>query len=131
MNKTANYITEGSEYYRLNKKRVWSIGLAVLLVLVILSVFFITKTVTAQRSIDRTKLVTSIEVKKGDTLWSIASEYVTDEYNDLNEYIDEIKNSNGMVSDEIHTGNYIIVPYYVDASNDTMMMEANDSIMME
>lgn len=128
MNKTANYIMEGFEYYRLNKKRVWSIGLAVLLILVFFSVFFITKTVTAQRSIDRTKLVTSIEVKKGDTLWSIASVYFTDEYDDLNEYINEIMNSNGMVSDEIHAGNYIIVPYYADASNDTMMMEASDTI---
>jgi hypothetical protein len=114
---------DGRRYYQLNKKRVWRFGVAVLLLLVLFSVFFITKTVTAQRAVDRTKLVTCIEVQKGDTLWSIASSYFTDEYHDLNEYINEIKDSNGMVSDEIHTGNYIIVPYYADASDHTIMNE--------
>jgi hypothetical protein len=114
---------DGSRYYQLNKKRIWRFGIAVLLMVVLFSVFFITKTVTAQRAVDRTKLVTSIEVKKGDTLWSIASVYFTEEYDDLNEYIDEIKDSNGMVSDEIHTGNYIIVPYFADASDHTVINE--------
>jgi len=123
MNRTADRIMEGSEYYRLNKKRIWVIGTAVLLVLVLFSVFFITKTVTAQRSVERTKLVTCIEVKKGDSLWSIASEYFTDEYDDMNEYIAEIMSSNGMVSEDIHTGNFIIVPYYTDATEGIYVME--------
>ncbi len=116
MSRTADYIMKGSRYYQLNKKRIWGFGFAVLLMVLIVSVFCVTKTVTAQRATDRTKLVTCIEVKKGDTLWDIASAYFTEEYDDLNEYIEEIKDSNGIVSDEIHTGNYIIVPYYTDAS---------------
>jgi hypothetical protein len=123
MNRTADYIMEGSRYYQLNKKRIWKFGMAVLLLVVIFSVFFITKTVTAQRAADRTKLVTTVEVKKGDTLWDIASLYFTDEYDDLNEYIKEIKDSNGLVSDDIHAGNYIIIPYYVDASEPSILME--------
>ncbi len=123
MNRAADCIMDGSRYYQLNKKRIWRFGIAVLLLVVIFSVFFITKTVTAQRAMDRTKLVTTVEVKKGDTLWSIASTYFTEEYNDLNEYIDEIKDSNGLVTDDIHAGNYIIVPYYADASNHAIMME--------
>jgi cell division protein YceG involved in septum cleavage len=123
MNRTADYIMEGSRYYQLNKKRIWKFGMAVLLLVVIFSVFFITKTVTAQRAADRTKQVTTVEVKKGDTLWDIASLYFTDEYDDLNEYIEEIKDSNGLVSDEIHAGNYIIIPYYADASEHSIMME--------
>ena len=123
MNRTADYIMDGSRYYQLNKKRIWRFGIAVLLLVVLFSVFFITKTVTAQRAIDRTKLVATVEVKKGDTLWSIASAYFTDEYDDLHEYIDEIKDSNGMISDEIHAGNFIIVPYYTDASDQKIMME--------
>lgn len=114
MNRTAQIISEGQNYYQLNKKRVWIIGAAILLLLIIFSVSFITKTVTAQRNGDRAKLVTCVEVKKGDTLWSIASEYYSDEYDDMNEYIAEIKDSNGMSSDDIHTGNFIIVPYYTD-----------------
>ncbi|MDF2944679.1 MAG: hypothetical protein K0S01_3537 [Herbinix sp.] len=116
MNRTVNILVESHDYYRLNKKRIWMLGAALLCVLILFSVLFITKTVTAQRNVDRAKLVTSIEVKKGDSLWSIASEFMTDEYDDMNEYIKEIKDSNGMDSDDIHVGNFIIVPYYVDAS---------------
>lgn len=121
MNRTTNTIMGSNEYYQMNKKRLWMIGAALLFIVLLFSVFFITKTVTAQRNVDRTKLVTCIEVKKGDTLWSIASEFSSDEYNDMNEYIEEIKDSNRMISDEIHAGNYIIVPYYADASEVIMV----------
>lgn len=116
MNRTTDIIIEGQNYYRQNKLRIWILGIVLLVFLVICSILFFTKTVTAQREGNRTKLVTSIEVKQGDTLWSIASRYITDEYDDMNEYIEEIKSSNGMATDTIHAGNYIIVPYYTDAS---------------
>jgi LysM repeat protein len=110
-------MTEGHNYYQSNKRRIWILGAAILILSVIFSVGFISKTVKAQKSIERIKLVTSVEVEKGDTLWSIASEYISDEYADMNEYIEEIRDSNNLASDEIHTGNFIIVPYYADASN--------------
>jgi LysM repeat protein len=116
MNRTATIMMESQNYYRANKKRIWIIGAAILVAVVLFSVLSITKTVTAQREGNRAKLVTSIEVKNGDTLWSIASNFISDEYNDMNEYISEIKDSNGMASDDIRVGNFIIVPYYVDAS---------------
>ena len=34
------------------------------------------------------KYYTSIEVQSGDTLWSIASDHITEEYRDMNAYID-------------------------------------------
>lgn len=117
MNRTANIMMEGQRYYQTNKKRIWILGAVLLFILIIFSVSFVTKTVTAQRYESRTKLVTSIEVKKGDTLWSIASDFMSEEYENLHEFIDEIKDSNGITTDEIHIGNYIIVPYYADASN--------------
>lgn len=101
---------------RLSKRRFWLIGSMILIAVIIFSLYFFSKTVTAQRDADRVKLVTSIEIKKGDTLWSIAQSYITDEYDDVNEYVNEIKVSNGLYSDTIHAGNYIIVPYYADAS---------------
>lgn len=55
---------------------------------------------------------TSVEIKAGDTLWTIAEEHMSAEYNDINDYIKEIKKVNGIYSDTIHAGNYLIVPYY-------------------
>jgi cell division protein YceG involved in septum cleavage len=115
MTRTMN-MTAGRDYSGYNRKRVWLAGLILFVFLLIFSAVFFSKTVTAQRSGDRFKLVTSVEIKKGDTLWSIATEYITDEYSNLNEYINEIKDTNGLVSDTIHAGNYILVPYYADAS---------------
>ncbi len=114
MNRASERMMDGSAYYQMNKKKLWKLGSLILILVIAFSVFFMTKTVTAQRDGERSKQVACIEIKKGDTLWSIASEYVTEEYDDLNEYIKEIMDSNGMVTDEIHAGNYIIVPYYVD-----------------
>jgi len=116
MNRTMNMMVMESNGIQWNRKRIRHIGMLLLFALLLLSVFFFSKTVTAQRSTERTKLVASVEVQKGDTLWSIATKYVSDEYDDMNEYIDEIKSSNGLSSDTIHVGNYIIVPYYADAS---------------
>ena len=58
------------------------------------------------------KSVISVEIKKGDTLWSIAQKYYTHEYNSIDEYILEIKRSNRLVSDTIHAGQYIIIPFF-------------------
>lgn len=91
------------------------IGIAVFFVLVLFSIYFFSKTVTAERNTERVKLVSSVEIKEGDTLWSIASDYISEEYSNMKEYIKEIKECNGLASDTIHEGNYIIVPYYADA----------------
>jgi len=116
MNRTMNMMIVRHNDNLMNKKRTVIIGIVALFVLIIFSAYFFSKTVTAERNTERTKLVTSVEIKKGDTLWSIASDYMTDEYDDLIEYIEEIKDSNGMISDTIHIGNYIIIPYFADAS---------------
>lgn len=92
------------------------VGLGVLSIILLLSIGAITKTVTAERYNQRAKLVTSVEIQKGDTLWSIAANYITDEYKSMKQYIEEIKFSNGLTSDNIQAGNYIIVPYYADSS---------------
>lgn len=58
------------------------------------------------------KYYTSIEVQSGDTLWAIASDYITDNYQDMNEYIDEVCSINHISENEIHSGQYITIPYY-------------------
>lgn len=115
MNTIGNRLAESYHMYQLMKKKLGLIGLLFIMLLVMFSVFYFCKTATAQRSDIKMKTVTSVEVKNGDSLWSIASEYYTDEFDNMKEYIDEIKETNRLASDTIHAGNYIIVPYYTDA----------------
>ncbi len=115
MNRTMRYTDKGRS--NLYKIRIGLIGGLLLILLILFSMFFFTKTVTAKGSHDRVKLVASVEIKKGDTLWSIANRYMSEEYKDLDEYVEEIMDSNGLSSDRIHAGNYIIVPYYADTLN--------------
>ena len=58
------------------------------------------------------KYYTSIEIEPGDTLWSIASEHISVEYDSIQEYIDEVKELNQLGPDEIHSGQYLTIPYY-------------------
>jgi len=58
------------------------------------------------------KYYTSIRIESGDTLWEIADEYVDNLNVSKAEYIDEICRVNGIAEDEIHAGDYIVVPYY-------------------
>lgn len=51
-----------------------------------------------------------IEVKKGDTLWSIAGEYYKPEYRSIPAFIEMIKECNHMENDRIYAGSYLMVP---------------------
>ena len=53
----------------------------------------------------------SIQIDKGDTLWSLAEEYRSDNIS-TNDFVKEIKDINGLSSDYINEGNYLIIPIY-------------------
>lgn len=61
---------------------------------------------------DISKYYTSVQIGKGDTLWTIAKKYRTKEYVDMELYIQEIKECNGLYSDDITEGCYLLIPYY-------------------
>lgn len=109
-----------------NLKRVLLVILSIS-IFVLLVFYFSSVYVSADKPATREKKVTSLRIENGDTLWSIAQEYRTEEYDDINEYIDEIKASNGLFTDAIHEGSYIIVPYYrtVEASTDNNLNDYN------
>lgn len=58
------------------------------------------------------KYYTSIQIEQGDTLWSIASDYMSPEYDSIQEYIAEVKELNQLGPDDIHSGQYLTIPYY-------------------
>lgn len=57
------------------------------------------------------KYYTSVEVQTGDTLWTIAEQYMQ-ENDDRNDYIQELKEMNHLQSDTIHAGDYLTIAYY-------------------
>ena len=87
-------------------------------VIIVISLFLLGSVRTQAASAEVThKYYTSIQIDSGDTLWSIAEDYITDDYRDMNEYIEEVCSINKICGDEIHAGAYITVPYYTDAAN--------------
>ena len=59
------------------------------------------------------KYFSSIMVRSGDTLTSIASRYADHHYESLDAYIEEVRATNNLTDiDEIQAGDYLIVPYY-------------------
>lgn len=58
------------------------------------------------------KYYKSIEITSGDTLWSIAEENMSDEYESIYEYIEEVMDMNNLETDEIHDGQHLTVAYY-------------------
>lgn len=59
------------------------------------------------------KYFTNVIVKDGESLWSIANEYMDEaHYSSIYEYVDELKQVNGLTSDKIYEGQSLIVIYY-------------------
>ncbi len=58
------------------------------------------------------KYFVCVEIQEGDTLWSIADLYISEEYSSIDEYVDEIKELNDLTEDTIFCGATLVVPYY-------------------
>ncbi|MEI3340432.1 MAG: LysM peptidoglycan-binding domain-containing protein [Eubacterium sp.] len=53
----------------------------------------------------------SVEIEDGDTLWTLADQYMGDEFKDKESYIEEVKRLNHLSDDTIQAGSYLMVPY--------------------
>lgn len=60
----------------------------------------------------RFKYITNIEVVTGDTLWDIAGRYISEEYRNRYEYIDEVCQINNLSNWHVEAGDYLVVPYF-------------------
>lgn len=58
------------------------------------------------------KYYKSIMIEKGDTLWSIASQHMNANYQDIASYIEEVMRMNGLQDDCITEGMYLVIPYF-------------------
>ncbi len=82
-----------------------------LIAVVAIVISFMATSLTAEGSTELEKRYKTIEIQHGDTLWSIASEYCT-ETTSLEDYIKDIKFVNNLSSDNISSGNYLVVSYF-------------------
>jgi hypothetical protein len=80
------------------------IGLALVLIVGI-------NTVTVRADVSQNYVFESIQVKADDTLWSIGENYCPEDM-ELNEYIDIVRETNGISTDHIVVGNYLMIPVY-------------------
>ncbi len=85
---------------------------SIIAVVIMCSVFFSSIITQAAPRKNTYKYYTSIQIKTGDTLWEIAGRYMTNEYDDRNEYMREVCSINHISEDEIHAGQFLVVPYY-------------------
>lgn len=93
-------------------RRVLIIIACVLFISVILSGIVKNVKASSEHDIIRDFHCDSIRIDDKDTLWGIAEEYFTDEYEDIDNYIKVIMRANSLQSTTIHKGNYLIIPYY-------------------
>lgn len=107
-----NYSEEFKSFikYHFNHKALGF--LFVVVILLYLVTIVPTKIAYADQNTVRYKTFQSVEIKAGDSLWSIATKYYTEEYKSIENYIEVIKESNSLKNDTIHSGCYLIVPYY-------------------
>lgn len=88
---------------------------AVFTVLLFLAVLFLLPgtPAAAKDNTPSTYQILSVSIEEGDSLWSIATEYYSEEFSSISSYIAEIKRMNGLKNDTIYAGGYILVPQYV------------------
>ena len=58
------------------------------------------------------KYYTRITIEDGDTLTTIAKQYISHEYASTSAYIDEVVQMNSIDSEVIYAGQNLLIPYY-------------------
>ncbi len=96
------------------KRGILLLWILSLLSLTAIGVFSHASVTYAKDESARLKRYTSIRIEEGDTLWSIAGEHLSPEYNNINDYIYEVKRINHISGDKIHAEAFLVIPYYTE-----------------
>lgn len=96
------------------RTRIMMTVLATLFVLIIMFFMNSIKTEATEQIPETTyKYFTYHQIDKGDTLHDLAKEYISYEfYDNLQDYIDEVKEINHLKDDVIIAGQMLVIPYF-------------------
>ena len=95
---------------QIRRNRRISLCISILSVSFLLIIFFCNFKVIAEKPATY-KYYTEVRVDRGDTLWSIADRFMTEEYTSRRTYVREIQKINNLGC-ELQYGERILVPYY-------------------
>lgn len=90
-----------------SKRRVIGIIIAVVFVFLMSTFLLSNNLIEAQETKD--KQFTSIQVQKGDTLWKIAKKYMGNEYSSVDDYIEEVCQTNHIYDGKITEDMYLVI----------------------
>lgn len=108
-------VRQNKHQMRCRRQRHMLLGVvAAILMLCSVSLLFHKTISSASTNPPGEKCFLSVEIQPGDSLWSIASNYYTEEWNSIEDYIEEIKEFNGIYHEEIRFGDYLMIPYYTE-----------------
>ena len=65
-------------------------------------------------------------VQRGDTLWGLADSYMGENFDNHQDYIEEVMRANGMDRAFVYAGQLLIIPYEADMVNSTQIAAANE-----
>ena len=99
------------ENRRAARRTYFVIASTIALMLCIVTCIFVMNS-NAKEEHETYKYYTSIQIQEGDSLWEIAQEYGALAHIDSRDYIAEVKEINHLQGDEIHSGQYLTIPYY-------------------
>lgn len=103
---------------RLARRRIRNFTIVILMIVAFCSGFFGHTLLRAHAEEEYVKPVkkyyTSVQLKKGDSLWGIADKYLEGSGYSKKEYVEEIKRMNGLKDDQLHAGEFITVVYFAE-----------------
>ena len=85
--------------------------LAGIILTIVLAFIFYSNRAVAENSRPVYTYYTSYEIQPGDTLWSIADQFMGPDYTDKQDFISNIKSMNHLLDDDITAGNYLVIEY--------------------
>lgn len=98
------------------KRSIRNLTVVILMILAFLSGFFGHTLLNARAEeeplVPQNRYYTSIQLKAGDSLWKIADRYADKSRYSTAEYMQELKEINGLKSEAIHSGEFLTVFYY-------------------